>query len=182
MEVITTTTGPQARTAYCVLSFQGYNMEDAVSSTVHRWTAIWPFHLLQDLRSECRQYLEGSADKFEIPEAGPEDIEVTDTIAFLRKMESSRQADVSGNTVLVGRTSPPRFLEEYREFEVKGPTKRDSSVGMRPSEVGVVDTIFVTESIEGSKLVKVKIRDTRVPELGDKVWPQGTGRKVSSVY
>src|SRR2546430_17567252 len=80
----------------------------------------------------------------------------------------SPEAETTGNTVLVGRTSPPRFLEEYREFEVKGPTKRDSSVTMRPSEQGTIDQIFVTESIEGSKLVKVKVRDLRVPELGDK--------------
>src|SRR5207247_9615448 len=80
----------------------------------------------------------------------------------------SPEAETMGNTVLVGRTSPPRFLEEYREFEVKGPTKRDSSVTMRPSEQGIIDQVFVTESIEGSKLVKVKVRDLRVPELGDK--------------
>src|SRR5439155_515746 len=62
----------------------------------------------------------------------------------------------------------PMEVFKYREFEVKGPTKRDSSVTMRPSEQGTIDQIFVTESIEGSKLVKVKVRDLRVPELGDK--------------
>jgi DNA-directed RNA polymerase subunit B len=118
---------------------------------------------------ECRQYLGGLRDKFEIPEPGTRGYRGD---RYYRLLEEdgiiSAESDVSGNTVLVGRTSPPRFLEEYREFEVKGPTKRDSSVGMRPSEVGIVDTIFVTESIEGSKLVKVKVRDTRIPELGDK--------------
>src|SRR3989449_2097004 len=39
---------------------------------------------------------------------------------------------------------------------------------MRPSEQGTIDQIFITESIEGSKLVKVKVRDLRVPELSDK--------------
>jgi len=153
-----------------VLSFQGYNMEDAIvvnRSSVDRGLARSTFFRIYE--AESRQYLGGLRDKFEIPEAGTRGYRGD---RYYRLLEEdgiiSSEADVSGNTVLVGRTSPPRFLEEYREFEVKGPTKRDSSVGMRPSEVGVVDTIFVTESIEGSKLVKVKVRDTRVPELGDK--------------
>jgi len=153
-----------------VLSFQGYNMEDAIvvnRSSVDRGLGRSTFFRIYE--AECRQYLGGLRDKFEIPEAGTRGYRGD---RYYRLLEEdgiiSAEADVSGNTVLVGRTSPPRFLEEYREFEVKGPTKRDSSVGVRPSEVGVVDTIFVTESIEGSKLVKVKVRDMRIPELGDK--------------
>jgi DNA-directed RNA polymerase subunit B len=39
---------------------------------------------------------------------------------------------------------------------------------MRPAETGIVDDIFITETQEGNQLVKVRVRDQRVPELGDK--------------
>ena len=39
---------------------------------------------------------------------------------------------------------------------------------MRPSEQGIVDTVILTENVDGNKLVKIKVRDLRVPELGDK--------------
>jgi DNA-directed RNA polymerase subunit B len=45
---------------------------------------------------------------------------------------------------------------------------RDSSVDTRPSEHGFIDDTFLTETNEGSKLIKVKVRSDRVPELGDK--------------
>ena len=153
-----------------ILSFQGYNMEDAIivnRSSVDRGLFRSTFYRIYE--AESRQYLGGLRDKFEIPEAG---IRGYRGDRYYRLIEEdgiiSPEAEVAGNTVLVGRTSPPRFLEEYREFEVKGPTKRDSSVTMRPSEQGIIDQVFVTESIEGSKLVKVKVRDLRIPELGDK--------------
>jgi len=153
-----------------VLSFQGYNMEDAIilnKSSVDRGLARSTFFRIYE--AECRQYLGGLRDKLEVPEAG---IRGYRGDRYYRLLEEdgiiSVESPVAGNAVLIGRTSPPRFLEEYREFEVRGPTKRDSSVCMRPSESGVVDLVFMSESIEGSKLVKVKVRDLRVPELGDK--------------
>lgn len=153
-----------------ILSYQGYNMEDAIivnKSSIDRGLARSNFY--RSYEAECRQYLGGLKDKFEIPEPG---IRGYRGEKYYRLLEEDgvvpAEVDVTGNNVLIGRTSPPRFLEEYREFEVKGPTRRDSSVCLRPSEEGTVDSVFLTESIEGSKLVKVRVRNLRIPELGDK--------------
>jgi DNA-directed RNA polymerase subunit B len=153
-----------------VLSLQGYNMEDAI--ILNRCSVdlgLLRSTFFRIYEADSRQYLGGLRDRFEIPEAGTRGYRGD---RYYRLLEEdgiiSVEAPVSGNMVLIGRVSPPRFLEEYRDFEVRGPTKRDSSICMRPSESGIVDQVFMTESIEGSKLVKVKVRNQRVPELGDK--------------
>ncbi len=153
-----------------VLSFEGYNMEDALvfnKASIERGLGRSTFFRIYE--AECRQYLGGLKDKFMLPEAGTRGYRGEQ---YYRLLETDGiiglESGVAGGDVLIGRISPPRFLEEYKEFEVKGPSMRDTSVDMRPSETGIVDAIFITESGEGSKLVKVRVRDQRIPELGDK--------------
>jgi len=153
-----------------VLSFEGYNMEDALifnKASIERGLARSTFYRMYE--AECRQYLGGLKDKFTVPEPGTRGYRGEQ---YYRLLEPdgiiSLESTVVGGDVLIGRISPPRFLEEYKEFEVKGPSMRDTSADMRPSETGIVDGIFITQSGEGSKLVKVRVRDQRVPELGDK--------------
>jgi len=153
-----------------VLSFEGYNMEDALvfnKASIERGLGRSTFFRIYE--GECRQYLGGLKDKFTLPEAGTRGYRGEQ---YYRLLEPDGiiglESGVTGGDVLIGRISPPRFLEEYKEFEVKGPSMRDTSVDMRPSETGIVDAIFITQSGEGSKLVKVRVRDQRVPELGDK--------------
>jgi len=153
-----------------VISFEGYNMEDALifnKASIERGLGRSTFYRIYE--AECRQYLGGLKDHFVIPEPG---IRGYRGEQYYRLLETdgiiSLESVTAGGDVLIGRTSPPRFLEEYKEFEVKGPTMRDTSVDVRPSEIGIVDNIFITENSEGSKLVKVRLRDQRIPELGDK--------------
>jgi len=153
-----------------VVSFEGYNMEDALifnKASVERGLGRSSFYRIYE--GECRQYLGGLKDKFTTPEPG---IRGYRGEQYYRLLEPdgivSLESNIAGGDVLIGRTSPPRFLEEYKEFEVKGPTMRDTSVDMRPAETGVVDAVFITETSEGSKIVKVRVRDERIPELGDK--------------
>ncbi len=153
-----------------IVSFEGYNMEDALifnKASIERGLARSTFYRIY--AAECRQYLGGLRDRFVLPETG---IRGYRGEQYYRLLEPDGivglESEVAGGDVLIGRTSPPRFLEEYKEFEIKGPTMRDTSVDVRQSETGVVDDIFITETREGSKLVKVRVRDQRIPELGDK--------------
>jgi len=155
-----------------VLPFDGYNIEDAIilsKSAVERGLGRTLFYRIYE--AESKQYPGGMRDNFEIPNAD-------DNLRGYKGEKSYRlleedgiiasESRVSGGDILIGKTSPPRFMEEYRELDTSGPYRRDTSIGVRPSETGVVDTIMLTQSSEGGKMFKVRIRDMRSPEIGDK--------------
>jgi len=51
----------------------------------------------------------------------------------------------------------------------KGEVWSDSSTGTKKGQLGIVDKCFVTEGEEGTRIAKVRIREERIPAIGDKM-------------
>ncbi|MFX1251722.1 MAG: DNA-directed RNA polymerase subunit B [Promethearchaeota archaeon] len=154
-----------------ILSFQGWNIQDAIivnKASIDRGLAR--SHFFRSYIAEERKYLGGQEDKFEKPQKGVRGYRAEDVYRHLADDGLCEpEAEVSGGDVLIGKTSRPRFLEEYQELiRPTPPQRRETSISMRHGEFGVVNTVIITETSEGNRLVKVKVRDQRIPELGDK--------------
>ena len=151
-----------------LMSYEGYNMEDAMvinKGALERGLARSSFFRAYDTSE--KKYAGGQVDKFEVPDKN---------VKGYRSEEAYRNLDsdgvvnpesyVTSGDVLIGKTSPPRFLEE--NFGSVADRRRETSVTVRHGEKGIVDAVLLSETVEGSKLAKIRVRDTRQPEFGDK--------------
>ena len=151
-----------------LMSYEGYNMEDAMvinKGALERGLARSSFFRAYDTSE--KRYAGGQVDRFEVPDKN---------IKGYRSEDAYRNLDddgvvnpesyVKSGDVLIGKTSPPRFLEE--DFGSVADRRRETSVTVRHGEKGIVDAVLLSETVEGSRLAKIRVRDTRQPEFGDK--------------
>jgi DNA-directed RNA polymerase subunit B len=153
-----------------VMSYTGYNMEDAVilnKSSVERGMARSTFFRLYTV--EERRYPGGEEDRIEIPDPSVHGYRGKQFYSKLGKEGIiGVEVPVEGGEILVGKTSPSRFMEEMKEFGVIAAKRKDTSTGVRHGEKGIVDMVIMTTTSEGHRLVKVRVRDLGIVEIGDK--------------
>jgi len=153
-----------------VMSYEGYNMEDAIvinRGSVQRGFARSTY--FRPYETEELRYPGGLVDEIVIPE---KDIKGYKSETDYKLLEDDgiiyTGATVRSEEVITGKTSPPRFLGELEEFSVTASTRRETSTTLKHGDTGTVDTVIITENEDGNKIVKVRIRDQRIPEMGDK--------------
>ena len=153
-----------------IMSFTGYNIEDAI--IFNKTSVDYGFARAYFFRVYSAQELDypgGLSDRITVPSPKLYDHKGDQ---YYRKLAPDGiiypEVEVEGGDVLIGRESPPRFMGEERVVSTALISNRDTSVQLRYGESGVVDTVVYTRTLEKNKLVKVRVRDLRIPEIGDK--------------
>jgi DNA-directed RNA polymerase subunit B' len=153
-----------------VMGYTGYNIEDAIvlnKGSIDRGLGRSTY--FRPAVSEELRYAGGLTDDICIPD---KDIKGYKSEIDYRYLEEEGiiypEAKVGEGDVIIGKTSPPRFLSSMDEYNLASNVRRESSMSLKHGEEGIIDFVMITENGEGNKLVQVRIRDSRVPEIGDK--------------
>ncbi|MEI7718517.1 MAG: DNA-directed RNA polymerase subunit B'' [archaeon] len=151
-----------------VMPYDGYNIEDAVvlnQGSVDRGLARSSY--FRPYTSVELNYAGRLKDEICIPEKDVSGYRMETSYNYLEDDGIAYpEADMKEGDVVIGKTSPPKFLSEAREISIQ--TKKENSTAVRQEETGIVDGVFITLDGDGNKLVQVRMRDLRKPEIGDK--------------
>ncbi|KAK7746452.1 DNA-dependent RNA polymerase II [Cytospora paraplurivora] len=75
---------------------------------------------------------------------------------------------VSGEDIIIGKTSPINPDNQELGQRTQQHVKRDASTPLRSTESGIIDSVIVTTNQDGLRYVKVRVRTTKIPQIGDK--------------
>ena len=144
-----------------ILCCSGYNQEDSIilnKASVDR--GMFRSFAYRTVVGDERKRGSNSFETIETPESNirikPYNYNKLGKNGIIRKGDIVNQGDV-----LIGRVIT-------KNNKTSGDVKTDSSIVAKHGEEGIVDKVFITNTCEGYKLVKIKLRSQRIPEVGDK--------------
>jgi DNA-directed RNA polymerase subunit B len=153
-----------------IMCYDGYNMEDGVilnKGSVERGLARSTY--FRPISTEELRYSGGLVDEISLPDKDVKGYRSEHDYRFIEEDGIIYpEAKVDEGDVVIGKTSPPRFLSSLEEYNLSAGVRRESSISLKHGESGVADFVVITENEEGNRLVQVRLREERIPEIGDK--------------
>tara|TARA_B100000575_G_C23139512_1_gene662796 strand:- start:1561 stop:4968 length:3408 start_codon:yes stop_codon:yes gene_type:complete len=146
-----------------IATYTGYNQEDSViinQGAIDRGLFSSTFYRTYKNEEEKNQ-LTGEEDIFCSPNL--------DELLFPKpcnysKLESNgfapKDTKIESNDIIIGKIMPTKDNKEYKY--------RDNSTQVKNNETGYIDSNYIDINSEGYRFCKVKLRSTRIPEVGDK--------------
>jgi DNA-directed RNA polymerase II subunit RPB2 len=149
-----------------IMCYTGYNVEDAIlinEGALDRGLFRTTYYSSYEAREESSMVSDTTVNKrFNNIESHGNvvgtkpgfDYSKLDKFGLIRE-----NTQVTDKTILIGMTT--QSSDEKDRFS-------DNSSGPKKGQLGVVDKAFITEGDEGTRIAKIKIREQRIPNLGDK--------------
>ncbi|KAK3381118.1 DNA-dependent RNA polymerase II RPB140 [Podospora didyma] len=153
-----------------IACYSGYNQEDSVimnQSSIDR--GIFRSLFFRSY-TDCEKRVGiNIVEQFEKPNR-------SDTLRLKHGTYDKLEADgivapgtrVSGEDIIIGKTSPINPDNAEMGQRQAQHVKRDASTPLRSTESGIVDQVVVTTNQDGLRYVKVRVRTTKIPQIGDK--------------
>lgn len=153
-------------TIVAIMSYTGYNVEDAIlinEGSVHRGLFRTTYLSMYESREETSKIGESNINsRFD-------NVYSVDNVTGLRYEYDYSELDEHGlikentpitdNKAVIGKVS-------YTDGDNM---VMDSSVFPKKGQLGFVDKAFITEGEEGTRIAKIRIREERIPAIGDKM-------------
>lgn len=149
-----------------IMCYSGYNVEDSIlfnEASIKRGMFRTTYYNMYEAREESSKVKGNMVDShFANIEKEPNvvglkpgyDYSLLDRYGMIKE-----NTELNDKTVVIGKVT----------LSVSNPNKSvDSSVFPKKGQLGFVDKTFITENEEGFRLAKVRIREERMPSIGDK--------------
>ncbi len=153
-----------------VMSYEGYNMDDGLilnQSSIERGLERSVYYKL--LSSSELKYPGGMEDRIALPSQDVKGYRLEEDYRLLEADGIVAPGNyVTTSDVIIGKISPPRFVEEIEGFGQMVNMNVDSSLALKEDEYGIVSSVYIVENQAGVREVNVVLRNTREPIVGDK--------------
>jgi DNA-directed RNA polymerase II subunit RPB2 len=153
-------------TIVAIMSYSGYNVEDAIlinAGSVARGLFRTTYYSMYEAREDSSKISGSTSNSYFA------DVQ-TKNVVGLKPGYDYSQLDKYGlikeNTALDDKTV---VIGKVTSNSVDSDVVVDSSVFPKKGQLGYVDKSFITEGEEGTRISKIRVREERIPAIGDKM-------------